>query len=167
MGEPGTEKFAEALGALADQKIILPLREFASLTKRAALGESAAARLAGVYQRLTQGDITGAVRTNPFPVAIKLASVGQRRWAAQHRGHLSLDADAVDYRCKLSSVRNYAPPYLDRRSVLEKSAADAEPAERLAREYALYKLAALHRIASFDDQFALTARIAIGQNLAL
>jgi hypothetical protein len=46
----------------------------------------------------------------------------------------------------------------------EKKAHDSPLAEELARDYALYKLAALYHIAHSDPEFVLTARLAACQN---
>jgi len=40
----------------------------------------------------------------------------------------------------------------------------SEDAEKLAIDYAIYKLAALSRIAASDKEFPLTARLCVSQN---
>lgn len=163
LGEPGTEKCAMALAALADQKIVLGLRDFAGLVKKAELTTQAASRLPGIYTRMYRdGELEPRIANNAFPLSTKTAEYKQRQWAARNKGHLSLEKQAVDYRMRLSSVRCYTVPALITGYV--KEGADAEAAEELARDYAIYKVAALHHIASFDDDFATTCRIAMSQN---
>lgn len=165
LGEPGTQKCAEALAALAAEKIILPLREFARLTKKAELIAPATVALSGVYGRMiSDGSLERRLRNNPFALATKTASAQLRRWVLQLREGLSLEKAAVDRRCQLASIRSYRMPVLETGIWSEKSASDKYEAEELARAYALYKVAALQRIAAFDDEFMLTARLGIVQN---
>jgi len=165
LGEPGTQKCAEALAALAVEKVILPLREFAKLTKKAEFVAPAAAALRGVYGRMiTDGSLERRLTNNPFALSTKTASAQLRRWVLQIRDGLSLEKAAVDHRCQLASIRSYRMPVLETGIWSEKSASDKHEAEELARAYALYKVAALQRIAAFDDEFMLTARLGIVQN---
>ncbi len=165
MGEPGTMKCAEHLAALADHTIILPLRDFARLTKQAEHVAGAAKALTGVYGRMVaDGSIDRRVAANPFAVHGKTAGLAARTFAARHKTALSLEKDAVDWRAKLSAVRGYPVPPPNNAIWTEKQAADAPEADELARSYALYKLAALHRIAARGGDFLLTTLVSAVQN---
>ena len=77
-------------------------------------------------------------------------------------GFSAEDKDHVSNRSMLSSIRGNAAPSCNRS--LEKRASDNAEAEELARSYALYKVAALQRIAVSDIDFPLTARLSVRQN---
>lgn len=163
LGEAGTVKCAEGLGALADRKIILPLREFAKLAGKPDLVKEAAANLPGIYQRMLDDDsLERRIEQNKFPLSEKSASAQQRTLAITAKEAFSLEKTAVEHRSMLSAIRAYSLPSL--KNVFEKSAADHHEAAQLARDYAIYKVAALQRIAVSDSEFPLTARIAVQQN---
>lgn len=162
---PQREKVSEALCMLADRKIIMPLRDFARMTKRAELTEQAASRLPGVYYRMgNDGSLVRRLTNNQFAVAGKLASLAQREVADTLIPTHSLSKEAVDKRVQRAVIHRITIPDCD---IAVKQAAvvdNANESEALARDYAAYKVAALHRITAFDDEFVLTARLATCQN---
>ena len=158
-------KLAAALGALADQKIILSLREFGRMTKRAELSDDAAPCLRGVYGRMiADGSLERGIATNRYAPSEQLATGKQREKAAQYRSVYTLDHADVQNRCLRSSVRGHQIPVLNKAIWNEKKAHDSPLVEALARDYGLYKLACLRRIAQFDTDFPLTVRTALTQN---
>jgi hypothetical protein len=166
LGTEGTTKFAEGLGALADQKVILPLRQFLSVTETPHSGLSdIQAHLPGIYGRMVKdGSLEERLCRNKYALSEKLASAKQRNWAKSISPDYSLSRDAVNQRCIVSVIRQHSLPDSKTGFWIEKSASDNETAEEAARQYAIYKLAALHRIASFDEDFPLTARLCVSQN---
>ena len=164
LGVPGTEKAAEALGALADEKVILPFRDFARwLGKSADDASGATALLPGIYSRMVgRGDLEYQLSRNPFAVSTKTASVPQRSLATSLIKNFGLSKEAVQERAMLSGIRQRPAPDLQRELKVEKTAAASAGAEELAVAYGLYKIAALHRIAAFDKNFSLTGRLALG-----
>jgi hypothetical protein len=166
LGRPGTEKSAGALSALADNKVILTLTDFARWVGKEASAPAAARLLPGVYgAMLERGTLESGLRVNPFATAReKVASVVQRTLAAGLAPSLSFHRDAVVDRSMRSCLRMSESPVPKIGFWNEKQAADAPEAVSLAEQYALYKLAALHRIASFDTTFNLTSRLAVAQN---
>ena len=160
LGTLGTTKCAEGLGALADQKIVLHINDWATLADKSEHVKEASEHLPGIYTRLINSDIERRVETNPYPLSEKVASVAQRTLAASCRGSHSLDKEAVADRCMRSSLRNESIPT----AILTDVNRVSEDAEKLAVDYAIYKLAALSRIASFDSEFPLTARLCVSQN---
>jgi hypothetical protein len=158
-------KCAAALGALVDQKIILSLRDFGRMTKRSELIDDAAACLRGVYGRMiADGSLERSITANAYAPSEKLATGAQREKAAQYRSHYTLDFADVQNRCLRSSLRGYQIPSHKSAFWNEKKAHDSPLAETLARDYGLYKLACLRRIAQFDTDFPLTVRTALTQN---
>jgi hypothetical protein len=158
-------KTAASLGALADQKILLPLRDFARLTKRAELAGDAAACLKGVYGRMiADGSLEQRLSTNRFIPCEKLASIKHRQKAASIRSIYSLDSSDVRARCMLSTIRGHDIPDSQSDEWNEKKAHDSPLAEELARDYATYKVAGLQRIARFDTDFLLTTVLSSVQN---
>ena len=163
LGSVGTVKCAEGLGALSDKKIVLHLRDFARLVGQEALVKEATARLPGVYTRMIEdGSLDRRIEQNKFPISEKIASSKQLTAASVNAEEHSLEKEAVHHRSMLSVVRNLPSPGLQ--TGLEKNAGDGGGAEQLARDYAIYKLAALQRIATSDPIFPLTARYAVRQN---
>ncbi len=166
LGRPGTTKAAEALTALADHEIILPLRDFAKWIGKQAAVAAAAPLLPGVYRRMAEtGQLEAATGTHPYAAwSTKVASISQRVLASNLFASYSLNAAAVCDRSMLSAMRTANAPQPKNVFWNEKQAADHPDAAELAEAYALYKLAALYRIASLDRDFNLTARLAVGQN---
>ena len=165
IGSPGTEKSAAALGALADKKIIFPLRDFALWLGKSAEVESAQDLLPGVFRRLASSDdLTSRLMTNQFAVSTKTASAVQRVLASNLASTYSFAEDHVRERVMRSGLRMRSEPTLRSSVPAEKIASDEPDAWALAEAYALYKLAALHRIAAADQNFDLTGRLALGQN---
>jgi hypothetical protein len=160
LGEPGTTKCAEGLGALADQKIVLPLRDFAKLVKAEDNVAAASSRLPGVYERMIDDNsLERRIESNRFGVSEKLASHTQRAAAERAAPQFSLESSHVVQRGQLAALRGCEPALLP-----TKTASDSAGAEQLARDYAVYKLAALQRIASFDRDFHLTGIFSVRQN---
>jgi hypothetical protein len=163
LGELGTTKCAEGLSALADNKIILSFPDWSRLAKKPALIKEASVYLPSIYNRmLDNGNIEQKIESNPYPLSDKVASIKQRTFANLSVGSHSLEKSAVQNRSMLSAIRNVPAPVVS--PMIEKFGSNNEEAEELAIEYALYKIAALQKIASFDDNFPLTARLSVRQN---
>ncbi len=159
------EKIAAALGALADQKIILSLRDFGRMTKRAGFVDDAGKCIKGaMYRMIADGSLETRLANNRFAPAEKLASAKQRQVAARMVSTYSLAKEAVDARCRLSVVRGHSTPSTKTTYWTEKKSHDSVLVEELARDYACYKIAALRRISEFDNEFPLTARTSMCQN---
>jgi len=159
------EKVAAALGALADEKIVLPLREFARVTGRTAHVKEAGACMKGVFGRMiSDGTLESRLANNAYAPASKLAAASHRTAAARIAPAFSLEKSAVDRRCVVSAVRGESMPPSASAEWQGSAAHPSAPAEALARDYACYKVAALRRVADFDPEFMLTARMALCQN---
>jgi hypothetical protein len=168
LGDPGTMKMAEGLGALADRRIVLPMRLFSRIVKRAGLSNEATKHLPGVYGRMiSDGSLEDRIRKNSFFVSEKLAAGPQREWAKSMESTYSLAREAVNNRCVLSAIRQNEVPNLKTGFWIDKAASDNRVAEELCREYAIYKLAALQHISRWDNDFTLTARLCVSQNCVL
>ena len=165
LGIPGTEKSAEALGALAEKKILLPLRDFARWMGKSAMADQAEALLPRIFGHLVeQGRLENQLTHNRFAISEKTASLVQRTLAGNLVANFGLSHDAVSTRAMRSSSRMTPTPNPKSTFWNEKTAADCPEAATLAEEYALYKLAALHKIAATDQDFPLTGRLALAQN---
>lgn len=159
------EKTAQALSALAENKIILPLREYVKFCKVShEVVEDAHRRLAGVYGRmLADSSLDRNIVTHRYPIVEKLSSVNQREVARTLVSTHSLEKTAVDNRCMLSTLRQHpVPQVISTYGIM----AAGGPGEELAREYAVYKLAALTKIAAAGSSadFLLTCRMSLCQN---
>ena len=159
------EDVAAGLGALASQKIVLSLRDFARMTKRAEITDYAVQCLPGVIGRMIDdGSLERRLGQNKYAPAEKLASAKVRSNAARVKSAHSLDVGDVRDRVIRSTIRGLPVPDSKNGYWNEKKASDSPLAEELARDYACYKVAALRHIARNDDQFLLTARLALSQN---
>lgn len=167
LGRPGTKEAAAGLAALADQKIVLPLHAFAVWTGRPDQLDGATRVLPGVYGRMI-GDGSLAVKLAANRYAPSGAGdMSQRRAAFLLKEAFGLGEDDVQLRCWRAFVRRDPEPKRLVGYSTVKSAADvgaAPAADELARDYAAYQLAALHKIAAFDDAFLLTVRLCMAQN---
>jgi len=171
MGTLGSEKFAAALGALAGQKILLPLPVFVRLAtgesreKSAELSVNVARHLPGVFGRLTADPhLEFALRSNAFAASAKLASGDTRQWAQKQAAAFSLDSEVVRDRVFRSAIRNTpAPGFLDK-SAMIKSAAAGEDGEKLARQYATYQLSFLTSVPQTSADFRELCELAVVQN---
>jgi len=162
---PKLEKVAAGLGALADQKILLSLRDFGRMTKRASLVADAGNCLKGVYYRMIEdGSLEHRLKENRYAPIEKLASFAQRQAVSKIVSTYSLEKTAVETRCQQSVMRGYPAPVSKTTFWIEKKAHDSPLAEGLARDYAIYKIASLRRISQFDSEFLLTARLSACQN---
>lgn len=165
LGVPGTEKSAEALGALAEKKIVLPFRDFARWMGKTAMADQAEVMLPGIFGRLVeQGHLESQLLHNRFAISEKTASTPQRLLAGNLSGNFGLSSDAVRVRAMRSSARMAPAPNPKSTYRDEKRAANSPEATALAEAYGLYELAALHKIAATDQDFHLTGRFALAQN---
>lgn len=164
----GHHKFAQVMRALVDARIVLPVREFLTLTadmtdKQAAdTAPAIQARLPGIYSRLlTAPNIEARLQDNPYlPGAAASAEI--RMWAAKQAAAFSLAEPYLTQRVRLAAIRQVQADLVPVRS-LEKQATVATPYERLAEHYAMYKLAFLHAVQETDE----LARLAVLQNFVL
>jgi hypothetical protein len=162
LDKPGSEKCARAIAALTSRKIVLPLSIYAEFVKKAELADAAKSVLNGVYGRmLADGSLEQRISSNKMIPSDSPASLQTRTWAHQLSPQLSLEKSAVSDRLSLATIRGYTVP---KTGFEIKTASDNAAAEELARDYACYRLAVLHKIASFDDDFLLTARLSIVEN---
>lgn len=153
-------KAAAALEALASEKIVLPLREFASLTGREADIKTAAAQLPGIYRRLIcRDELEHELMVSPFSKQAAAPSLRQKEAASTLAPRYSLDPAHVRERATRAALRGES--YF---SKLNAASCDFEC--DLAKSYALYKLAALRKIAETDDNFLATCQMHLAQNWA-
>jgi hypothetical protein len=168
LGNVGTEKFATGFNALADQHVLLPVKEFLRLTigdseKLAELSEIVPSLLPGIYNRLIADSVMFESKLSSMPdyfPSQKLASATQRNWAQKLAEHYSITPDNIRRRMALSSIRDIGIPNL-KTSTIYKTAAHSKLAEELARVYAMYKLAYLiHK----NDNLPFTRELVVLQN---
>lgn len=165
-GSPGTEKAAHMMHELAVNHVFLPLEDFARWIGKEASIAGARQLVGGVFGELAgQSNLQDMVVRNPFIAsAEKKASAVQTVLAKNLVTEYSLNADAVRHRAMKSAMRNEPIPDSNAGIWNEKIASDDTDAVNLARLYGLYKLAALYAVSATDQNFELTARLAVGQN---
>lgn len=158
----GTAQCDTQLAALADRKIILNLRDYSRLTDKEEYAKSASALLPDIYSRMAADEsLPLRVESGMCAFIEKTANESSRMLAATLVADHSLQKEAVENRGFLSCIRGQHAPEI---VALEKSASCDENAEKLAKEYAMYKLASLWRIAATDNDFPLTVRLSLRQN---
>ena len=151
-----SEKLASALGALADRKVVLSLPEFALLTGRRDQVKAAAAALPGIYQRMQQD---AALEDRVLHRSCHLADADSSRTSVAAKvaaDTCALTLPVLSRNAMLVGVRGLQATAMTKQAGVCDS--------RLSEEYAAYQLTALERIAKFDDELTLTARMAIRQN---
>lgn len=164
-------KFAQVLRALADQRCLLPLRDFIRLTtdcnEKQAADNAAAAQvyLPGIYGDLIAEPLfADLVRTNPYTPA-PTAADSLQLWARKQAQAISLDEPYFTRRYRLAAIRGIEAEPLDTGDI-RKLAGAVGPAYELAKHYALYKLAFLSQISTQVKDLPLTAKLVLLQNHA-
>lgn len=158
LGLDRPEKIASGLAALADQKIILPLRDFARMTKRAGLAEQT--NLRHVYGRMIDdGSLERRIESSPYAMSGRPIETSQKAAAVKLARSHGLTLEAVSERSMLAALRGASV-----KNAFCKIANMTAESEVLARDYAIYRLSALERIAETDGDFPLTARLSALQN---
>jgi hypothetical protein len=155
-------KIAEALRALADAGVVLPLRDFLALTVKTAdekLVSAVVNALPNVFSKLAGNpDVVSLLESNAyFPAAA--ASAATRVWAEKVAHTHSILPANVEKRAFLAAIRNTQPV---ERSFEKQAAGNAENA--LAQHYALYKIAAYAAICEKYGNNLLTTNHCVLQN---
>jgi hypothetical protein len=168
LGKPGTTKFAEALTALADEGIILPLHTFCELWSGDAKVEKAAqVALTGIYTRLIRSaDFPEKLAGHIFQPARTTTSAA-KTWARKQAADFSVLPEHIENRRWLAALNGTTDNNFvksKQASDITESASSAADGMQIAERYAVYKLAALCKIAELTDDFALTAVTALHQN---
>jgi hypothetical protein len=150
---------------MADRQVILSLSDYARLSNKEEHVKSAASVLPGIYTRMTEDEsLPLRLEQGGCDFIDKTASEDSRMLAATVYPEYSLSKQAAQDRNFLSCIRRQNAPEL---VSFEKTASCDEAGEELAREYSMYKLAALWRSAASDDNFPLTVRLSLRQNQVL
>jgi hypothetical protein len=157
-----TVKLAEVLYALADAGVVLPPREFLALTVKTAspaLVHEVVNGLDGVFTRLSSDpDVLAILEKNAYYPA-SVASAKTRAWAEKVAMTHSVQPQAIEKRAYQSALRNQRCGEFER---VKK--ASSEAATGLARQYALYKLAAYSTLNKKYGICWLTANHCVLQN---
>jgi hypothetical protein len=155
-------KLAEVLCALADAGVVLPVKDFLALTVKRASPEIArevVGALDGIYTKLADDpDIISALENNayfPAPSAPQKARLWAEKVALSH----SVRPQAVEKRAYQAALRDVRTIEF----VREKTAGNTSAAA-LARQYAMYKLAACAALSEKYGFCWLTANHCVLQN---
>ena len=155
-------KLAEALRALVDAGVILPIRDFLALTVKQANDElvtAVASAMDGVFSKLASDpDIISTLENNAFcPASAAPAPV--RLWAEKVAMTHSVRPQAVEKRAYQAAIR-------DMRVVefVKEKRAGSTAASGLARQYAFYKIAAYAALNEKYGNCWLTANHCVLQN---
>lgn len=156
------EKAAGAVTALTDVGAILPLREFARVTKRAHVSDEAAGGLRGVCRRMIDdSSLQERLVGNRFAAGEKRASFNQGVEAWKVEATYSVIPEVAMRRCQRAGLRGQQIP-TEKRASSELSPA----AEALARDYACYKIAALCRMAKNGCDVGAVVKTTFAQDQA-
>jgi len=163
-------KLADALCALAEAGVVLPVRDFLSLTVKAADGNltaSVAGALPGIFSKMAEeADVVSSLEQNPYNFGYA-ASPRVRMWAEKIAATHSVLPQDVEKRAYLAVLRNTELPAIDNTTIqqLTKTASNNTPAvNALAGHYALYKIAAFSGLMKKYDADGLTAPYCVMQN---
>jgi hypothetical protein len=162
------------LGALAHEKVALSLRDFLVLVagdeKRAdAAYEEVAAQLPGIYGRLSRSPtLDTQVRDSIYVFNGHAAAppLAMQTWACKLAAAYGLQPKQVQGRVHTHALRSLpVPQHRGQGEEMLKQASDMGGAERLARQYALYKLALASSLRAADERtFPLTSTLLVRQN---
>ena len=158
----GTSACDLQLAALADRRIFLDISAYAKLTNNYQHVKSAQAILPGIYSRMTADEtLPFRLENKPESFIDKVARQQDYLFAASLAKDFSFSKESVLDRSLLGCYGNSVAPKI---CTYEKLANCTTEGESLARDYAMYKLAALWRAADSDVNFPLTVRFALCQN---
>lgn len=151
------------LAALAQQQILLTLRDFARLSNRQSHYKAAATLLPRLFTEFTSNEVLPwRIEQGGCDFIEKQADTQANTLAIECRGDYSLNHDVLLRRiCRVELQGSTVSSFISS----EKSAGElSETAIKLAEDYAIYKLAALWRVAENEADFPLTVRLSIRQN---
>ena len=158
---------AKALNALASQKIAMPLRDFLRMVlgenaeKCAALANNVSRYLPGIFNRMIENvTLEDILINNPYKASGELATLSRQIWAEKLAASYSLAREHVNKRVLRSAIRT------DKAPAIKLAGTHLEPNDRfekLAMQYALYKIAFMCDIAK-DEDLQLTADLLVRQN---
>ncbi|NDD52773.1 hypothetical protein EBZ39_02645 [bacterium] len=155
-------KLAEALRALADAGVILPVRDFLNLTIKGANAGFVSAvvnALPGIFTKLADDvNIVSQLENNVYYPA-SAAPVAAHVWAEKVAQTHSILMQNVQRRAYRAALNNAAAPELARE---KRAATNAESA--LAQHYAFYKIAAFAAVCEKYGNSLLTANHCVLQN---
>lgn len=164
-------RLGRVMRALHGEKVALPVRDFLALMiDKAAADEVAgdvAAQLPGIYGRMVEdaAGLEDALRSSPYNPADELPDTRTRTWAASLVPDYGLGRKEAEARVTRSVLRGAVPTPLGQTEETIKEASDRGGAEKLARQYALYKLAFLCAVEECGDgEFPLTTTLLVRQN---
>ena len=167
------EKTAAFLAALADEKIILNLREFLNMINKSHLYKKAQENLKNVYKRLIDSDqLEKEIIDNPFHLSYLtvIPNEKMKKIAKILAPAHSLDNKWLEERVKLGSIRGYHLEDINKnkKEMLKnnKLSIDDET-NKCLNKFACYQIAAICRVAKQDRQAANIydiARLAVYQN---
>lgn len=160
-----TTKVAQMTRALAEQGIVLPVEEFivmvqGDVEKAASVTSQVRRHLPGVYARmLSDGSFETAARSNPY-IGTENTHMGEyRKLAKELAPSYSLKSNHVESRMQKATLRGVTvSPGVEKVAVFE------GPGEELARQYALYKVAAFNQMEPQIAELSLTLTLSILQN---
>jgi hypothetical protein len=160
-----TTKVAQMTCALAEQGIVLPVEEFLVMIqgdaeKAASATVQVKRHLPGVYDRmLADGSFEVSARSNPF-ISTENTHMGEyRKLANKLAPDYSLKSNHVESRIRKAALRGVKSS-----PGVEKAASFEGPGEELARQYALYKVAAFNQMEPQIAELSLTLTLSILQN---
>lgn len=164
-GDRPTVKIAEMLTGLADAGVVLPLRDFLSLTVKTANADLIAAvtnATHGIFTKIADNtDVVSLLDGNPY-AAVSAVSTPVRTWAEKIAQTHSVLPQNVERRAYLAAIRGVTPP-----TPAHEKRASTEAEISLAQHYALYKIAAFATICSKCENNLLTANHLVLQNYVM
>ena len=161
-------KLAQLTRALAREQIILPVEEFLVVIKgdrekAAAVSEAVVGRMPGIYNRMiSDGSLEKTASNNPYLDSAEGTPGEFKSWAHSIAADYAFTKEAIARRLQKSVLRVIQDSV--RANRITKLAADDGPAEQLARQYVMYKLASLIQFPSQRGNLELTLALSVMQN---
>lgn len=155
-------KLAEVLRGLVDSGVVLPVRDFLTLTIKQAGADLVAAVSAastGVFDRLLHEANVASLLENNVYYPADTAPPAVRLWAEKVAMTHSVLESRVQKQAYRAALRGVEP-----KTFVEKTAAASDAINALAKHYALYKIAALTALSEKHGNNCLTVGHCILQN---
>jgi hypothetical protein len=160
---PDKRDIPKVLNALAREKIALSVKDFLRLTNASHenLAAEVTQRLPGIFTKLANSELLESLlQQNPYG-SYRNNSSKMNNWATKFASEHSLSRNYLNSRIMRSAIYSEEPPQqIKEASILLPN----NVASNLATQYALYKIALFHDIASIDSDIDLTADLLVRQN---
>lgn len=164
---PNNTELTEKLAALAQVGVAISIYDFVQLLDHGTVEKAAEASryVPGIFGRLVADpDFSYNLQESPFALHDVRPSAAIRQWAIKQAAVCSYDPEVMREQVFASVVSQRQSTTYRLLDTMVKTASTAEPYEQIARQYAMYKLAAMSLMLAGAKEPAALKAMCIRQN---